>query len=68
MAFTQANLDAVESAIASGELKVMFDGREVGYRSIADLIRARDTIKSSLQSAGTLPTATRTSLACRSRT
>ena len=68
MAFTQANLDAVESAIACCELKVIFDGREVGYRSIADLIRARDIIKASLQSAGALLAATRTSLACRSRT
>jgi hypothetical protein len=68
MSFTQTNLDAVESAISSGELKVMFDGREVWYRSIADLIRARDTIKASLQSAGTLPAATRASYASRSRT
>ncbi|OGB50312.1 MAG: hypothetical protein A2503_16780 [Burkholderiales bacterium RIFOXYD12_FULL_59_19] len=68
MAFTQVNLDAVEAAISSGELKVMFDGREVWYRSVADLLRARDTIKASLQSAGTLPAATRTSYASRSRT
>jgi hypothetical protein len=41
MAFTQTQLDAVETAIASGELKVMFDGREVIYRSIDDLLKAR---------------------------
>lgn len=67
MAFTQTQLDAVEAAIASGELKVMFDGREVWYRSISDLLLARDTIKASLQSAGTIPTVIRTSYASRGR-
>lgn len=67
MAFTKIQLDAVENAIASGELRVMFDGREIIYRSIADLIRARDTIKASLEAAGTLPTVTRTSYASRGR-
>lgn len=54
MVFMQANLDAVGSAIASGELKVMFGGCEVWYRSIADLIRARNTFKVSLQLAAIL--------------
>jgi hypothetical protein len=67
MAFNQAQLDAVENAIASGELKVMFDGREIVYRSISDLLRARDTIKASLQSAGAIPAVTRTSYASRGR-
>ncbi len=67
MAFTQANLDAVEAAVASGELRILFDGREVVYRSMDDLVRARDVIKTSLQSSGVLPTATRTSYASRSR-
>lgn len=67
MAFTQTQLDAVEAAIASGELRVMFDGREIIYRSISDLIRARDTIKAALQASGTLPAVTRTSYASRGR-
>lgn len=56
MAFSQAQLDAVETAIASGELKVAFNGREVSYRSIDDLIKARDTIKASLSSASSTRT------------
>lgn len=67
MAFTQAQLDAVESAIASGELRVMFNGREIIYRSVADLLKARNLIRESLQSAGALPAAVRTSYASRGR-
>jgi len=67
MAFTQTQLDAVETAIASGELKVMFDGREVVYRSVDDLLKARNTIKAALQTSGALPAATRVSYASRVR-
>jgi hypothetical protein len=67
MAFTQTQLDAVETAIASGELKVMFDGREIIYRSVDDLLKARNTIKAALQAGGTLPAATRVSYASRVR-
>lgn len=52
MAFTQKDLDAVEAAIASGELSVKSDGREVTYRSMADLMTARDTIRRGLRDAG----------------
>ena len=41
MALTQANLDAIDEAIASGELRVTVEGRTVEYRSIDDLLRAR---------------------------
>lgn len=41
MAFTQDDLDALDEAIASGELTVKIDGREVQYRSINDLMKAR---------------------------
>lgn len=67
MAYTQTQLDAVETAIASGELRVSFNGREVVYRSIDDLLKARNTIKAALQASGTMPTATRTSYASRGR-
>lgn len=67
MAFTQTQLDAIETAIASGELRIMFDGREVIYRSIDDLLKARDTIKASLQASGAIPAVTRTSYASRGR-
>lgn len=68
MAFTQTQLDAIESAIASGELKVVFDGREVMYRSVDDLIKARNLVKSALEASGSAPKATRTSYASVSRT
>ena len=67
MAFTQTQLDAIDAAIASGELKITFDGREIVYRSIADLLKARDAIKAGLQESGALPAVTRTSYATRGR-
>lgn len=48
MAFTQTDLDAVNAAIASGELTVKHNGREVTYRSMEDLLKARATITSEL--------------------
>jgi len=54
MSFTLNQLEAIETAIASGELKVAYDGREVVYRSMDDLIKARNTISAALQSAGTV--------------
>ena len=55
MTFTTSDLTAIESAIASGELTVISEGRQVTYRSMLDLMRARDTIRRELQNAGTLP-------------
>ena len=51
MAFTQTDLDNVNTAISLGELKVEFNGRMVTYRSIADLIKARTVIQSDLATA-----------------
>lgn len=48
MAFSQANLDAIEAAIASGALTVKFGDREVQYRSMADMMQARDVIRRAL--------------------
>lgn len=43
MAVSQADIDALTSAIANGERSVRFaDGRSVEYHTPADLIRARD--------------------------
>ncbi|MGY4027857.1 phage head-tail joining protein [Aeromonas rivuli] len=41
MAFTQDDVNALDEAIASGELTVRIDGREVQYRSIDDLLKAK---------------------------
>lgn len=43
-----AGIDALTAAIASGELKVSYAGRTVEYRSIDDLIRARDVLRGDL--------------------
>ncbi|CAN1564494.1 hypothetical protein MCERH10_02834 [Caulobacteraceae bacterium] len=40
-----AGINALQSAIASGELKVSYAGRTVEYRSIDDLIKARDVLR-----------------------
>jgi hypothetical protein len=52
MAFTQADIDAVDRAIATGELRVRYADREVQYRTIDDLIKARSLM---LGSATTTP-------------
>lgn len=55
MAFTSADLDAVDRAIASGELEVRFaDGRGVKYRDTASLLNARSFIAQQLSGAPTV--------------
>ncbi|GJD51095.1 hypothetical protein OPKNFCMD_3846 [Methylobacterium crusticola] len=45
MAWTTADLDAINQAIATGASKVRFaDNREVTYRSLADMRSVRDEI------------------------
>jgi hypothetical protein len=51
MAHTQADLDAIKAAIASGEQSVEVGGRKVVYRSVDDLRKARDDIAAELASA-----------------
>ena len=49
MAWTSTDLEAIETAIASGTSRVKFsDGREVEYRSVPDLLKARDAIKQAI--------------------
>ena len=55
--FTQANLDAINAAIASGELTVRYGDTMVTYRSLDELIRARDLISTNI---GTTPRTTYT--------
>ena len=51
MAYTQKHLDAVERAIARGEKVVRYTDRTVEYRSIDELLKARDVIRTSLSEA-----------------
>lgn len=46
MALTQADLDRLDSAIASSELKVEIDGRSITYRSVEELKSARAHVAS----------------------
>lgn len=48
MAFTSADLDAINAAIARGERTVQFADRSVTYRSIDELLQARAVIAASL--------------------
>ena len=52
MSWTAADLTVIESAIASGALSVQFADRRVQYRSMAELLKARDVIKDSIASGG----------------
>lgn len=53
MAYTQKHLDAVERAIARGEKIVRYEDRTVEYRSVDELVLARDLIRTELaQSSG----------------
>lgn len=44
MALSHSDLDALDSAIASGTLSVEFDGRKVTYQSTSALIAARNHV------------------------
>ncbi|HDS0929589.1 hypothetical protein RIN61_20105 [Pseudomonas inefficax] len=51
MAYTKAHLDAVERAIARGEKIVRYSDRTVEYRTVDELIKARDLIRTELVAA-----------------
>jgi hypothetical protein len=52
MALTQADLDRIDTAIATAELEVQFsDGRRVRYRSVAEMQAARVHVAGVLASA-----------------
>lgn len=50
MAFTQSDLNAINEAIAGGELQVSIGDRKITYRSIEELKEARRLIQSELSS------------------
>jgi hypothetical protein len=47
--FTQAQLDNLEAMIAGGVLESEYDGKRIKYRSMAELIQARDMVRASVQ-------------------
>jgi hypothetical protein len=54
MAFTVAQLTAVEEAIGSGALEVTYEGKTVKYRSLADLKAAYELVRADLVRQGLL--------------
>ncbi len=50
MAFTQAQLDALDDAIATGAKEVRFQDRTVVYNSTDELIKARNLVSTILNS------------------
>lgn len=48
MAWTEADIEALESAIKTGAQRVRYRDREVEYRSIADMLALRDAMIRSL--------------------
>lgn len=52
MAWTQAQLDTIEAAIAQGATSVEYDGKKVEYRSLTDMMRVRDLMRKSLGQTG----------------
>ena len=50
--FSQTQLDNLNKMIASGVLRSEYDGQRIEYRTLADLIRARDMAKESLAASG----------------
>lgn len=49
MAFTQTDLDRLNAAIATGELSIEKDGKKITYRSVGELVRARDLVIAELR-------------------
>ncbi|HOX90224.1 MAG TPA: hypothetical protein PLN55_11485 [Burkholderiaceae bacterium] len=54
MAFTTTQYQAICDAIASGELRVRYDGKEVEYRTMSDLTKAKAAIEAELIATGQL--------------
>lgn len=48
MAFTQAQLDAIEEAIAAGSTSVSYEGKSVTYRTLDEMMRVRAIIRQAL--------------------
>jgi len=45
LAFTQTDLDAIDSAIKSGHLEVQYSDKKVKYRDLDEMLRIREMIR-----------------------
>lgn len=48
MPVSQADVDALNAALASGERQVVLDGQSITYRSVDEIIKARNDIQRQL--------------------
>ena len=55
MAYSQAELDALKSAFASGTLEVTFEGKRVKYGDAADLLTRIRAIESEIAATSNRP-------------
>jgi hypothetical protein len=55
MAWTQTDLDNINSAISSGALEVRFSDRTIRYQTTSDLIKARLMIEDELAAPNSTP-------------
>lgn len=55
MALSQADVDALEKALASGELTVEYDGRRTTFRSVEELRRAIAYVKDAVAAQSAAP-------------
>lgn len=60
MAFALSDLTAINTAIASGALKVQYADRLVQYQTTSDMLKAKQSIEADLRAQGLLPTQTNT--------
>lgn len=49
MAYTQADLDRIEAAIATGTLRITHNGKTTEFRSLDEMIRVRDLIRKTVK-------------------
>lgn len=56
MAVSQADIDALNAAIASGERQVSIGGQSITYQTVESLIKARDDMRSELARANAATT------------
>lgn len=59
MAVTQTDIDALNAAIASGEKQVALGAQQVTYRSISELIVARNELQRQLDAQTAVPVKSR---------
>lgn len=55
MAWTEAHITALETAIAQGALQVDFGDRRVRYDSMAELLKVLSTVKRAVRGTSTVP-------------